>query len=88
MATYKQIQEYVKINYGVSVKTCHIAHVKYLNGFQMKLAPNRISADSRVYECPDKYVLYIEQAMKHFGIFHHAFSRQHHFHKTKPAVAS
>ncbi|POU03582.1 hypothetical protein C3369_07105 [Escherichia sp. ESNIH1] len=68
MATYKQIQEYVNTKHGVSVKTCHIAHVKHLNGFKMKQAPNRISADSRVYECPDKFVVYIEQAMKHFGM--------------------
>lgn len=68
MATYKQLQEYIKVKNGVSVKTCHIAHVKHLHGFQMKQAPNRISADSRVYECPDKYVIFIEQAMKHFGM--------------------
>ncbi|CZY69799.1 hypothetical protein VXI92_001887 [Enterobacter hormaechei] len=68
MATYKQIQEYVKAHNGVSVKTCHIAHVKHLHGFQMKQAPNRISPDSRVYECPDKFVTYIEQAMKHLGM--------------------
>jgi len=68
MATYKQIQEYVKVHNGVSVKTCHIAHVKHLNGFQMRQAPNRISLDSRVYECPDNFVPLIEQAMKHFGM--------------------
>lgn len=68
MATYKQIQEYVKAHDGVSVKTCHIAHVKHMHGFKMKKAPNRISPDSRVYECPDKFVPLIEQAMKHFGM--------------------
>ena len=67
MATYKQIQEYVKAVNGVSVKTCHIAHVKHMRGFQMKLSPNRISPESRVYECPDKYVLLIEDAKRHFG---------------------
>ncbi|ANO89647.1 hypothetical protein KV337_003890 [Escherichia coli] len=68
MATYKQIQEYVKANHGVSVKTCHIAHVKHMHGFKMKKAPNRISPDSKVYECPVNYVTFIEQAMKHFGM--------------------
>lgn len=68
MATYKQIQEYVKSHHGVSVKTCHIAHVKHLHGFTMKKAPNRISPDSRVYECPEHFVPLIEQAMKHFGM--------------------
>ncbi|EOW9564371.1 hypothetical protein QFB84_11035 [Enterobacter hormaechei] len=68
MATYKQIQEYVKVQNGVSVKTCHIAHVKHMQGVQMKRAPNRISPDSRVYECPDIFVPLIEQAMKHYGM--------------------
>ncbi len=68
MATYKQIQDYVKEHHSVSVKTCHIAHVKHMNGFKMKKAPNRISPESRVYECPDKFVFFIEQAMKHFGM--------------------
>lgn len=68
MATYKKIQEYVKAHNGVSVKTCHIAHVKHMHGFKMRIAPNRISPGSRVYECPFKYVLYIEQAMRHLGM--------------------
>ena len=68
MATYKQIQEYVKANNGVSVKTCRIAHVKHMHGFKMKKAPNRISPDSRLYECPDNFVPLIEQAMKNFGM--------------------
>lgn len=68
MATYKQIQEYVKVQNGVSVKTCHIAHVKHMHGFTMKKAPNRISPDLRVYECPDEFVPLIEQAMKYFGM--------------------
>ncbi|EMI6705895.1 hypothetical protein V2F36_002254 [Enterobacter hormaechei] len=68
MATYKQIQEYVKSHHGVSVKTCHIAHVKHMHGFTMKKAPNRISPDSRVYECPEHFVPLIEQAKKHFGM--------------------
>lgn len=68
MATYKQIQEYVKLVNGVSVDTCHIAHVKSMQGINTRPAPNRISPDSRVYECPDKFVPLIEQAMKHFGM--------------------
>lgn len=68
MATYKQIQEYVKSHHGVSVKTCHIAHVKHMHGFKMKKAPNRIYPDSRVYECPDNFVPLIDKAMKHFGM--------------------
>lgn len=68
MATYKNIQAYVKLNFGKSVKTCHIAHVKHLNGLKMRLASNRKSPDSRVYECPSEFRPLIEQAMKHFGM--------------------
>lgn len=68
MATYKQIQEYVKSSYGVTVKTCHIAHVKHINNFEIRLAPNRISPDARRYECPDDKKVMIESAMKHFGM--------------------
>lgn len=68
MATYKQIQEYVKSVNEVSVDTCQIAHVKSMHGINMRPAPNRISPDSRVYECPENFVPLIEQAMKHFGM--------------------
>jgi len=66
MATYKQIQDFVKSNFGVSVKTCHIAHVKHVHGFVMRPAPNRKSLDARVFECPDRNKVLIETAMKHF----------------------
>ena len=39
MATYRQIQEYVKQEYGCTVKTCWIAHVKELNGLEVHTAP-------------------------------------------------
>jgi hypothetical protein len=68
MATYKQIQEFVRSKYGRSVKSCHIAHVKHMNGFAMKQAPNRISPESRVYECPEKFIPWIEDALIHFGM--------------------
>ena len=34
MATYKQIQEYVRDKYGYSPKTCWIAHMKDVCGLQ------------------------------------------------------
>ncbi len=68
MPTYKQLQEYVKTKHGVSVKTCHIAHVKHMNGFEMRKAPNRKSEDKRVYECPKAFIPIIEDAMRHFGL--------------------
>ncbi len=68
MATYKAIQNDIKITYGISVKTCWIAHVKSLNGFAMRMAPNRKSPESRVHECPPKMVPIIESSMKKFGM--------------------
>jgi len=32
MATYKEVQEYIKKKYGFIVKTCWIAHVKEMCG--------------------------------------------------------
>ena len=52
MATYKQIQEYVKYNYGFVPKTCWIAHMKEVCGIYVKKAPNRISPDKRKKPCP------------------------------------
>ena len=43
MATYKQIQDDIRSIHIVVVKSCWIAHVKELNGLQLRQAPNRIS---------------------------------------------
>ncbi|TDR16746.1 hypothetical protein C8D91_2652 [Marinicella litoralis] len=67
MATYKQIQNDVKINNNKSVKTCWIAHVKELNGLNPRRAFNRKS-NKRVYECPDDKRLIIEESMMRFGM--------------------
>lgn len=47
MATYKEIQGYVKETYGFSPKTCWIAHMKEVCGIPVKNAPNRISPSQR-----------------------------------------
>lgn len=67
MATYSQIQEYVKMQYHCAVKTCWIAHVKELNGMKPRVAHNRISAQERKFPCPDEKRIMIENALKHFG---------------------
>ena len=36
MTTYKNIQEWVKMNYGFTVKTCWIAHVKEMCGLKLR----------------------------------------------------
>lgn len=68
MATYREIQEYVRDKYGHCVKTCWIAHVKELNGLPLRAAHNRKSADSREVPCPDEKRPEIEDAMRHFGM--------------------
>ena len=64
MATYKEIQEYVKKEHNVSVKTCHIAFVKRAKCIPMRT--NRTKAYK--YPCPAKYFPYIEEALKHFSM--------------------
>ena len=39
MATYKEIQGYVKETYGFLPKTCWIAHMKELCGIPIKMRP-------------------------------------------------
>jgi hypothetical protein len=68
MATYKQIQEYIKNKHGVTVKTCWIAHVKEMNNIVTRVSPNRISNKNRLYPCPKKYIADIEEAFSHFGM--------------------
>jgi hypothetical protein len=68
MATYKEIQEYVKDHYGCTLKTCWIAHVKELNGLKPRVAHNRISADHRKHPCPDSKRPLIEEAMRYYGM--------------------
>lgn len=68
MTTYRQIQEYVKQQYHCTVKTCWIAHIKELNGLEVRVAPNRISKQVRKHPCPDDKRVLIEKALKHFGV--------------------
>lgn len=68
MATYAEIQSYVKKKYGYTVKTCWIAHVKELNGLPVRQAPNRYSPYKRLHPCPSSKRDAIEDAMKHLGM--------------------
>lgn len=67
MATYRQIADDVKSRTGRTVKTCWIAHVKSLHGLTRRVSPNRISTESRVHPCPDKWVAEIEQSLRNLG---------------------
>lgn len=68
MATYKQVQEYVKITYHFTPKTCWIAHVKELNGLRPRMASNRLSSTSRKHPCPNEKRDAIEKALRHYGM--------------------
>jgi|GEM_PF-530080 len=52
MATYAQLQEWVWINKGFTVKTCWIAHMKELCGFKPRRAPTR-QGKKRAHPCSD-----------------------------------
>ena len=68
MATYKEIQEYVKDKYGFQPKTCWIAHMKEVCGLPVNVAVNRIDINRRVRPCPDDKQKAIRDAFSHFGM--------------------
>ena len=65
MATYKQIQDWVKQRYGFVPKTCWVAHIKELSGVEVCKAPNRMG-EERKLPCPQDKVEPIRAALKHF----------------------
>lgn len=67
MATYKQIQEWVKSEYDFVPKTCWIADVKHKCGLPMRKAPNRKGEDP-VHPCPKAKEGPILAALRHFGM--------------------
>ena len=67
MATYEQIQLWVKENYGYVPKTCWIAHVKEISGLPVKRAHNRIG-EARKNPCPQNKVDSIQQCFRHYGM--------------------
>jgi hypothetical protein len=67
MATYPEIDRYVRRTAGFSVKPCWIADVKELNGLPVRRAWNRARHERQVPCPPDKRPA-IERAFQHFGI--------------------
>ncbi len=65
MATYKEIQAWVKQTYGFVPETCWIADVKNQCGLPMREAPNR-KGETRQKPCPADKVEAIRSALKHF----------------------
>jgi len=66
MATYKQVQEWVKDHYGFAVRPCWIAHAKELNGLKLKRAHNRYDPKFRLDPCPDDKLSMIREAFEYF----------------------
>lgn len=66
MATYKQLQEYVKVNFGYTPKSCWIAHAKEVYGLPSRVAYNREDITKRKYPCPIEKQEDIRQAFQHF----------------------
>ncbi len=67
MATYMQIQGWVKRHYMFVPKTAWIAHVKELNGLPVERAWNR-QGPRRAKPCPENKRPAIEEAFRHFGM--------------------
>jgi hypothetical protein len=67
MATYWQIQKWVKENYGFYPKTCWIAHVKEICGLPVQRSPRR-RGERRMNPCPPSKVEPIRAAFRHFGM--------------------
>ena len=65
MATYAEIQDFVRKRAGRTVKTCWIAHVKELLGLTLRRAPNRSDPKHRLHPCPEWARPLIETALSH-----------------------
>ncbi len=68
MGTYKEIQEYIKYNYEITVKTCWIAHMKEECGLKRRDSYNRKDPKKRMYPCPNEKQGIIIEAFKYFNM--------------------
>ena len=66
MATYKEIQAFVREKYGFTVKTCWIADMKKICGLSDRVAPNRISLTEKTNPCPHEKRAAIMDAFSFF----------------------
>jgi hypothetical protein len=66
-ATYKEIQKWVKQEFGFKPKNCWIAHCKEIHGLPRRKAPNRQGSE-RVVPCPPEKQPTIKKAFQHFGM--------------------
>jgi hypothetical protein len=68
MATYREIQNWVRAANGFVPKTSWIAHVKADCGLSERAASNRFNHPTRVNACPITRRAAIEAAFRHFGM--------------------
>lgn len=68
MATYKEIQTYVREVNGYSAKSCWIAHMKEVCGLNPKVSARGYSVHERVHPCPRDKQKDIKGAFRHFGM--------------------
>lgn len=66
MATYKELQQYIKANFGYIPKSCWIAHTEEICDLSPKIANNRININKRVCPCPANKHEDIIKALRHF----------------------
>jgi len=66
-ATYRDIQDWVKREFGFVPETCWIAHCKEIYGLPLRHAPNR-QGSKRVKPCPSEKQPAIRKALEHFGV--------------------
>ena len=67
MATYKEIQTWVKQNYGFVPETCWTADVKSQTVSLTRKAPNHRGTE-RAKPCPLEKVKAIQRELRHFGM--------------------
>ena len=68
MATYREIQEEYKRQFGTTIKTCWIAQVLAAHGLTKRKAPNRIDPNSYKYPCPPAKYPEIEKVLRKLEI--------------------
>jgi hypothetical protein len=66
-ATYKEIQKWVRREFGFEPATCWIANCKEIYGLRRSNAPNR-RAEEHMKPCPLEKRQPISAAFQHFGM--------------------
>ena len=68
LATYTQIKNWIKEQYGVSVSSLYVAQMKDKMGLEKRENYNTGAEGHRVPKCPPEKEEMILEAFKHFGM--------------------